>query len=173
MAICAIMTMPPFSAAEIRNSTTICRCSHSATAGRQRQDENTGIAQASKFTANAGRNRIKKMAGPTCLPAEHALQIIHRISKQKFRQQLVADGKSSEPAFRPEEYACRSMSAKRFNGLRRGPADHAASARRDRSGDISPRSSRADLARRQNRPRCASTRTRAKSFQRRRAPERR
>jgi hypothetical protein len=91
MAMCANMTMPPFWAAEIRNSMATAmlalrRC------GRQRHDENAGIAQASKFTAIAGRNRIKKMAGPTCLPAEHALQIIHRIFKKRYRPQPAADG---------------------------------------------------------------------------------
>jgi hypothetical protein len=76
--------------------------------GRQRHDENAGIAQASKFTAIAGRKRIKKMAGPTCLPAEHALQIIHRISRKGTVRSLPLTAKSSEWAFRPEEYACRS-----------------------------------------------------------------
>jgi hypothetical protein len=38
---------------------------------RQCQDVDTGIAQGSEFTAIAGRDRIKKkMAGPTCLPAD-------------------------------------------------------------------------------------------------------
>jgi hypothetical protein len=60
------------------------------------------------FTAIAGRKRIKKMAGPTCLPAEHALQIIHRISKKGTVRSLPLTAKSSEWAFRPEEYACRS-----------------------------------------------------------------
>jgi hypothetical protein len=94
MAMLAIITMPPLSAAEIRNSMATCNLPM-LTLGlgrRQRQDEDTGIAQASKFTAVAGRDRIKKMAGPTCLPAEHALQIIHRISKQRYRPQPAADG---------------------------------------------------------------------------------
>ena len=46
---------------------------------RQGKDINAGIAQGSKFATVAGRNRIKKMAGPTCLPAERAWQITHRI----------------------------------------------------------------------------------------------
>jgi hypothetical protein len=58
----------------------------------QRKDINAGIAEGSKLAAVAGRNRIKKMAGPTCLPAERAWQITHRISKQGCRPQLVADG---------------------------------------------------------------------------------
>jgi hypothetical protein len=52
----------------------------------------TGIAQGSEFTAIAGRDRIKKMAGPAGLPAEHASQITYRISKQRCRQQLAASG---------------------------------------------------------------------------------
>ena len=59
---------------------------------RQRKDMNASIAYGSKFATVAGRNRIKKMAGPTCLPAERAWQITHRISKQRCRPQLAARG---------------------------------------------------------------------------------
>ena len=57
---------------------------------RQRKDINASMG--SKFATVAGRNRIKKMAGPTCLPAERAWQITHRISKQGCRPQLAASG---------------------------------------------------------------------------------
>jgi hypothetical protein len=69
-----------------------CQCSRSATARRQCQHVDTGIAQGSEFTAIAGRDRIKKMAGPAGLPAEHASQITYRISKQRCRQRLAASG---------------------------------------------------------------------------------
>jgi hypothetical protein len=49
---------------------------------RQRQNINAGITQASKLSV-ACRNRIIKMAGPTCLLAPSALQITHRFFKRK------------------------------------------------------------------------------------------
>jgi hypothetical protein len=42
---------------------------------RQRKDINAGIAEGSEFATIASRDWIKKMAGPTCLPAERAWQI--------------------------------------------------------------------------------------------------
>jgi hypothetical protein len=57
--------------------------------------------------------------------------------------------------------------------IRQAPADHAACARRDRSGDFFPLSSRDDRAIPENRPRSASTGTRATPPQRLRAPARR
>jgi hypothetical protein len=59
---------------------------------RQRKDINAGIAQGSKFASVAGQNRLKKMAGPTCLPAERAWQITRRNSKKAAAQQLAASG---------------------------------------------------------------------------------
>ncbi len=59
---------------------------------RQRQDVDTSIAQASKFAAIAGRDWIVEVAGPTCLLAAGPLQIAHRISKERSRQQLAAGG---------------------------------------------------------------------------------
>ena len=59
---------------------------------RKRKDINAGIAEGSEFAIVASRDWIKKMAGPTCLPAERAWQITHRISKQGCRAQLAASG---------------------------------------------------------------------------------
>jgi hypothetical protein len=60
----------------------------------QRKDINAGVAEGSEFATVAGLDWIKKMAGPTCLPAERAWQITHRISKQRCRRSLPPAAKS-------------------------------------------------------------------------------
>lgn len=76
--------------------------------GRQRHDENAGIAQASKFTAIAGRNHIKKWRDQPACPPSTPCKLFTGFSKKSTVRSLPLTAKSSEWAFRPEEYACRS-----------------------------------------------------------------
>jgi hypothetical protein len=58
---------------------------------RQRKNIDAGVAQASKFAAIAGWNRIVKLAGPAFLVTADPAQDAHQNSK-KGRQQLAANG---------------------------------------------------------------------------------
>ena len=76
---------------------------------RQRKDINASIAESSKFATVGGRDWIKKMAGPTGLPAERAWQIMlpDFNTKGAVRSKLLA-AKTWGHGCRPPEYACRS-----------------------------------------------------------------
>jgi hypothetical protein len=69
----------------------------------QRKDINAGVAEGSEFATVAGRNRIKKMAGPTCLPAERAWQItlLTGFQNKAAARSLLPAAKSWERACRP------------------------------------------------------------------------